>query len=73
MDFNLGESLNDENISITQIDNLPTQDLIQIDIPSNERFVSVNLVTDSDLSKFNTKRIPKKILENRTGGPCLVI
>jgi len=73
MDFNLGESLNDENISITQTDNLPTQDLIQIDIPSNERFVSVNLVTDSDLSKFNTKRIPKKILENRTGGPCLVI
>lgn len=57
----LKDLFENDNISVTQLDNLLTQDLIKVDVPTRgtERFNSVYIITDNDLSKMKTERIPK--------------
>ncbi|XP_060570042.1 uncharacterized protein LOC132728414 [Ruditapes philippinarum] len=58
-DFDLSQLFETDNVTITQLDNLPTQDLININVKSDTdgRFDSVNVVTD--LSLLKAQRIPR--------------
>ncbi|KAL4227400.1 hypothetical protein ACF0H5_012843 [Mactra antiquata] len=59
MDESFGEfsELLFDDITITQLDSLPTQELIQVNVTSTDQF---SLASDKDLEKLKVDRVPVK-------------
>ena len=68
--YQLGELCENDNITVTQLDILPTQDLFKIESNQavNRRFSTVDVVTEADLSRRREERVPRSTRKQNSWG-----